>query len=103
MIFRNHITTKQAGAARDVPIYLNVGVAARRAGMHEIAVEYLERVMSLDSSNVLARRLLLTLTLAPTGAGQVENMTQQDDEAYARMLFDSDAQGYEQVNPLSPA
>ena len=81
-----------------MPLQLNVGVAARRAGMLDVAQDFLQGVLALDNAHVLARRLLLTLrprasdsdSAAALGVSSVA-----DDAAYARMLFDSDAQGYE--------
>lgn len=89
-----------AGAAPDLGVFLNIGVAARRAGMYDVAEDFLERVLELDASHVLARRLLRTLRSAEAGIedggsaeGEVSNV--EEDAAYARMLFDEDAKGYE--------
>jgi hypothetical protein len=48
----------EAGATPDIGVCLNIGVAARRAGMLDVAKEFLERVLVLDGQHVLARRLL---------------------------------------------
>ena len=80
-----------AGAVPDLELCLNIGVAARRAGMTEISMEYLQEVLSLDASNVLARRLLRTLDEAASH----ETGTVEEDAAYARMLFDADVDEYE--------
>jgi predicted TPR repeat methyltransferase len=75
-----------------------VGVAARRAGMHDVAQDFLQRVLALDNAHVLARRLLLTLrprTSDSDAAAALGVSSVADDAAYARMLFDSDPQGYE--------
>ncbi len=81
-----------------MPLQLNVGVAARRAGMHDVAQDFLQRVLALDNAHVLARRLLLTLrprTSDSDSAAALGVSSVADDAAYARMLFDSDPQGYE--------
>ena len=83
----------EQGAVADVDLCLNIGVAARRAALDDVAVEFLERVVKLEESHVLARRLLLTLR----PSAEVVQSSASDDVAYARMLFDQDAGGYERA------
>ena len=83
----------EAGAAADASVCLNIGVAARRAGMNDIAAEFLDRTLACDANNVLAKRLLLAIN--PPSTSTTDGSSAADDVEYAKMLFDEDAQGYE--------
>ena len=85
----------EAGAAADASVCLNIGVAARRAGMNDIAAEFLDRTLACDANNVLAKRLLLAIHPPSTSTSTTDGSSAADDVQYAKMLFDEDAQGYE--------